>query len=67
MDIKYEIEPIFKIEFFKIQCINFKNKKKKLEKALARYPKMPQINFSSNRNNVVSTQSLEKYLKMSLV
>ena len=27
MDIKYEIEPVFKIEFFKIQCINFKNKK----------------------------------------
>ena len=42
MDIKYEIEPVFKIEFFKIQCINFKNKKKKLEKALARYPEMPQ-------------------------
>ena len=50
MDIKYEIEPVFKIEFFKIQCINFKNKKKKLEKALARYPEMPQANFSSNRN-----------------
>ena len=46
MDIKYEIEPVFKIEFFKIECINFKNKKKKLEKALARYPEMPQINFS---------------------
>ena len=28
MDIKYEIEPIFKIEFFKIKCINFKTKKK---------------------------------------
>ena len=50
MDIKYEIEPVFKIEFFKIQCINFKNKKKKLEKALARYPEMPQANFGSNRN-----------------
>ena len=49
MDIKYEIEPVFKIEFFKIQCINFKNKKKKLEKALARYPEMPQANFGSNR------------------
>ena len=32
MDIKYEIEPIFKIEFLTIKCINFKNKKKKLEK-----------------------------------
>ena len=50
MDIKYEIEPVFKIEFFKIQCINFKNKKKKLEKALARYPEMPQANFGSNRD-----------------
>ena len=50
MDIKYEIEPIFKIEFFKIKCIDFKNKKKKLEKALARYPEMPQANFCSNRN-----------------
>ena len=50
MDIKYEIEPIFKIEFFKIKCIDFKNKKKKLEKVLARYPEMPQANFSSNRN-----------------
>ena len=42
MDIKYEIEPIFKIEFFKIKCIDFKNKKKKLEKVLERYPEMPQ-------------------------
>ena len=50
MDIKYEIEPVFKIEFFKIECINFKNKKKKLEKTLARYPEMPQANFKSNRN-----------------
>ena len=50
MDIKYEIEPIFKIEFFKIKCIDFKNKKKKLEKVLERYPEMPQANFASNRN-----------------
>ena len=49
MDIKYEIEPVFKIEFFKIECIDFKNKKKKLEKVLARYPEMPQANFGSNR------------------
>ena len=46
MDIKYEIEPIFKIEFFTIKCIDFKNKKKKLEKVLERYPEMPQANFS---------------------
>ena len=50
MDIKYEIEPVFKIEFFKIECINFKKKKKKLEKALSRYPEMPFPNFKSNRN-----------------
>jgi hypothetical protein len=50
MDIKYEIEPTFKIEFFKIECVNFKNKKKKLEKVLARYPEMPQANFKSNRD-----------------
>ena len=50
MDIKFEIEPVFKIEFFKIKCINFRNKKKKLEKVLERYPEMPQANFSSNRN-----------------
>ena len=50
MDIKYEIEPIFKIEFFKIKCIDFNNKKKKLEKILKRYPEMPRGNFSSNRD-----------------
>ena len=50
MDIKYEIEPVFKIEFFKIKCVDFKNKKKKLEKVLKRYPEMPQANFASNRN-----------------
>jgi hypothetical protein len=50
MDIKYEIEPVFKIEFFKIKCIDFKNKKKKLEKILARYPEMPRLNFYSNRD-----------------
>ena len=50
MDIKYEIEPIFKIEFFKIKCIDFNNKKKKLEKILKRYQEMPRGNFSSNRD-----------------
>jgi hypothetical protein len=62
MDIKYEIEPVFKIEFFKIKCIDFKNKKKKLEKILARYPEMPRLNFYSNR-----PQNLKIYLRMSLV
>jgi len=50
MDIKYDIDPMFQIEFFKIRCIDFKNKKKKLEQALARYPEMPQANFYSNRD-----------------
>ena len=27
MDIKYEIEPVFKIEFFNIKCCDYKNKK----------------------------------------
>ena len=50
MDIKYDIDPMFQIEFFKIRCIDFKNKKKKLEEALARYPEMPRDNFCSNRD-----------------
>jgi hypothetical protein len=50
VDIKYFIDPIFRIEFFKIKCIKFKEKKKALEKVLTRYPEMPQDNFYSNRN-----------------
>ena len=34
LEIEYEIEPIFKIEFFKIKCIDFKNKKEHIEKIL---------------------------------
>ena len=67
MDIKYEIEPVFKIEFFKIECINFKKKKKKLEKALSRYPEMPFLILKVIEINVVLIQNLEKYLKMNLV
>ena len=52
MDIKFEIEPVFKIEFFKIKCIDFKNKKAKIEKVLDHYPEMPFANFYSNRNNI---------------
>ena len=48
MDIKFEIEPIFKIEFFKIKCIKFKQKKKAIEKVLKHYPEMPFDNFYSN-------------------
>ena len=63
MDIKYEIEPVFKIEFFKIQCINFKNKKKKLEKILKRYPEMPRLNFSSNRDKCSITTEFREIFK----
>jgi len=45
MDIKYEIEPVFKIEFFKIKCNNFKNKKEHLEEVLKMFPEMPFPNF----------------------
>ena len=48
MDIKFEIEPIFKIEFFKIKCIDFKNKKEHIEKILKQFPEMPFPNFYSN-------------------
>ena len=50
MDIKYEIEPVFKIEFFKIKCNNFLKKKKDIQKILKKYPEVSQSNFSSNRN-----------------
>ena len=63
MDIKFEIEPIFKIEFFKITCIDFKNKKKKLEKALARYPEMPRLNFYSNRDKCSITTEFRDIFK----
>ena len=63
MDIKYEIEPIFKIEFFKIKCVDFNNKKKKLEKVLERYPEMPQANFSSNRDKCSITTEFKEIFK----
>ena len=63
MDIKYEIEPVFKIEFFKINCINFNVKKKKLEKILERYPEMPQANFSSNRDKCSITTEFKEIFK----
>ena len=58
MDIKFEIEPIFKIEFFKIKCIDFKNKKEHIEKILKQFPEMPFPNFYSNRNKADFTKSL---------
>ena len=63
MDIKYEIEPIFKIEFFKIKCVDFKNKKKKLEKTLARYPEMPRLNFYSNRDKCSINKEFREIFK----
>ena len=50
MNIKYEIEPVFKIEFFKIKCVNFKNKKYDIEKILKQYPEKRFDNFYSNRD-----------------
>tara|TARA_R100001510_G_C7490984_1_gene98808 strand:- start:1 stop:525 length:525 start_codon:yes stop_codon:yes gene_type:complete len=63
MDIKYFIEPIFKIEFFKIQCADFKNKKKNLEKILARYPEIPQTNFYSNRGKCNINSEFQEIFK----
>ena len=63
MDLKYEIEPIFKIEFFKIQCINFKNKKKKIEKILKQYPETPRLHFYSNRDKCSITTEFKEIFK----
>ena len=63
MDIKYFIEPIFKIEFFKIKCIKFKEKKIAIEKALNKYPEMPFDNFYSNRNKADITTELRQIFK----
>ena len=63
MDIKYFIEPIFKIEFFKIKCIKFKEKKIAIEKALNKYPEMPFANFYSNRNKADVTTELRQIFK----
>ncbi len=63
MDITYFIEPIFKIEFFKIQCVNFKNKKEHLEKVLKMFPEIPFPNFYSNRNKANFTKELRQIFK----
>jgi len=63
MDIKFEIEPIFKIEFFKIKCIKFKQKKLAIEKILKSYPETFFFNFYSNRNNVNITEELKQIFK----
>ena len=61
--IEYFIEPIFKIEFFKIKCVNFKDKKNLLEKALEQYPEIPFANFSSNRNKCNVLMELQHIFK----
>ena len=48
--IEYFIEPIFKIEFFKIKSINFKKKKQLIQKVLKQYPEIPFDNFYRNWN-----------------
>ena len=63
MDIKFEIEPVFKIEFFKIKCINFKNKKEHIEKILDQYPEIAFDNFYSNRNKANLTWELQEIFK----
>ena len=63
MDLKFEIEPVFKIEFFKIKCIDFKNKKKKLEKILERYPETPRLNFHSNRDKCSITTEFREIFR----
>ena len=63
MDIKYEIEPIFKIEFFKIKCVNFKKKKKAIEKILNKNSEIEQDNFYSNRNKNNITKNFIEIFK----
>ena len=50
MDIEHFIEAVFKIEFLKIKCINFKKKKKEMEKVLKSFPEIRSKNFNSNRD-----------------
>ena len=63
MDIKFEIEPVFKIEFFKIKCVDFKNKKAKIEEVLGHYPEMPFANFYSNTNKARINKELLEIFK----
>ena len=63
MDIEFEIEPVFKIEFFKIKCVNFKSKKEHIEKILDQYPEIPFSNFYSNRNKANITWELQEIFK----
>ena len=63
MDIKYFIEPIFKIEIFKIKCIKFKEKKIAIEKVLKNYPEKSFLHFYSNRNKANIIPHLQQIFK----
>jgi len=61
--IEYFIDPIFKIEFFKIKCIYFKKKKKLIKEVLKQYPEIPFDNFYSNRNRANFIEDFKKIFK----
>lgn len=63
MEIKYFIEPIFKVEFFKIKSINFENKREQIEKLFEQYPEIRLQNFYTNRNKSNMTWELQEIFK----
>ena len=63
LKIEYEIAPIFKIDFFKIKCVNFKNKKEHIEEVLKMFPEKPFTNFYSNRDKADFTWQLQQIFK----
>ena len=63
MEIKYFIDPIFKIEFFKIECINFEDKREHIEKLLSQYPEVPFDNFKYNRNKCNISWELQEVFR----
>ena len=66
MDIKFEIEPMFKIESFKIKSVNFKNKRDHIEKILNQYPEMSYDIFIVIEIKQILFGNYKKYLKMNL-
>ena len=60
---KFFIEPVFKIEFFKIQCINFFEKREHIERLLEQYPEIQSENFTTNRNKSNMTWELQEVFK----
>ena len=66
MDIKYFIEPIFKIEGFKIKCANFKKKKKEMEKALKKIPETRNKHFDSSRRADDNSLTIQSDLRVPL-